>query len=58
MGAPLIGIPLLVALLALTVPSEQISVIEEDAVVHSEQLEVQAVEHSVEGLIEAPLLEI
>ena len=58
LGAPLVGIPLLVALLALTAPAEQISAIDEDAVVHSEQLEVQTVEHAVEGLIEAPRLEI
>ncbi len=57
LGAPLIGIPLLVALVALTAPTERISAIDEDPSVRCERLDVRSVEYSLDGLIAAELFE-
>ena len=57
LGAPLLGVPLLVALVALTAPTERISAIDEDPSVRCERLDVRTVEHSPDGLIEAALFE-
>jgi hypothetical protein len=47
-GAPLIGVPLMVALLALMAPAESPVVIEPDAGVTTEQVDVRPVDQEIE----------
>ncbi len=54
-GAPLLGVPLMVALLAVAAPRDQLSV-EVDAPIKTEQLDVQEVEVPIEiENVEEPL---
>ncbi len=46
LGAPLIGVPLMVALLALTAPKQETPVDAPEAGVTTEQVEDQAVDHA------------
>ena len=48
-GAPLVGVPLMVALLALTAPAESAPVVEPETGFQTEQVEVQAVEQTIDA---------
>jgi hypothetical protein len=48
LGVPLIGIPLMVALLALTAPVGTAPTAEPEATVQVEQVDVQSVDHTVD----------
>jgi hypothetical protein len=48
-GAPLVGVPLMVALLALSAPAEHTPTVEPEAGFKTEQLEVQTVEQTIEA---------
>jgi hypothetical protein len=48
LGVPLIGIPLMVALLALTAPVGDAPTAEPEATVQVEQVDVQSVDHTVD----------
>ncbi len=49
LGAPLIGIPLMVALLALAGPSDRTPADTHDALLSTETVEAQAVDHDIEA---------
>ena len=47
-GAPLVGVPLMVALLALAAPATTAPTGEPDAGIKTEQVEAQAVDHTID----------
>ena len=51
-GAPLIGVPLMVALLALTAPADEAPPVEMDVGAKIEQVEVQTVDHQVDPCLD------
>lgn len=51
-GAPLIGVPLMVALLALAAPAGVPEATEIEAGIETEQVDIQSVEHTIEVDIE------
>lgn len=52
LGAPLVGVPLMVALLALSAPAQEAPREELDAGVATEQVEVQPIDRAIEAPVD------